>query len=205
MRRVVWNARTRSLNEETVSDRQQWNRTFIYRTTSSAEWEISTTSVSMGKEGRGSSAAYKGNDHEDGNGARTVHGPISISLAWSLGTSSRHLYCRRVDSLELSGPTESRAALQVSPDAVSGWIARPCAYNSLWNTVNEHRNVSQDPSRLSSERRDADRLPSIAQSRRVVLPAMSRVQHPVSAHHPGVSPKRGKSKSQLSLVRCQQH
>lgn len=53
-------------------------------TMSSAEWQFSTTSVSVGREAGGSSAVYKGNDHEDGNGARTVHGPISISLARSL-------------------------------------------------------------------------------------------------------------------------
>ena len=65
-------------NRETVSDRRQSNQTFD-GIMSSGKWQFSTTNVSAGREAGGSSAVYKGKDHEDGNGARTVHGPISIS------------------------------------------------------------------------------------------------------------------------------
>ena len=65
-------------NGETVSDRRQSHQTFD-GIMSSEKWQFSTTNVSMDAKAGGSRAVYKGKDHEDGNGARTVHGPISIS------------------------------------------------------------------------------------------------------------------------------
>ena len=67
---------------------------------SSAACQFSKAIVSTGEEtGREQQREYKrkGNDHEDGNGARSVHGPPPITLARSLGNlPATVVYCRRL-------------------------------------------------------------------------------------------------------------
>jgi hypothetical protein len=95
---MVWNARTfacldtkKLKRRRSATDGKQPNSR---RYKSSGEEQFSTASVSAGEEAGGSSAGYKGHDHEDGNGALIMHGPLSITLAWSSEVVSRHFYCR---------------------------------------------------------------------------------------------------------------
>ena len=91
---------------------------------SSAACQFSKTIVSAGEEAGREQRDYKrkGNDHENGNGARSVHGPPPISLARKLGESTRH--CSLLPSTPLGflgslGQQKRRAVVHVLPYAVS--------------------------------------------------------------------------------------
>jgi hypothetical protein len=91
---------------------------------SSAACRFSKAIVSAGEEAGREQREYKrkGNDHENGNGARSVHGPPPISLARKLGESTRH--CSLLPSTPLGflgslGQQKRRAVVHVSPYAVS--------------------------------------------------------------------------------------
>lgn len=95
---MVWNARTFAcLSTKELKRRRSatdGKQPSFDGTRSSGKEQFSTANVSAGEEAGGSRAGYKGYDHEDGNGALIMHGPLSITLAWSSAVVSRHFYCR---------------------------------------------------------------------------------------------------------------
>jgi hypothetical protein len=108
------------------------------------------------------SAVYKGNDHEDGNGARTVHGPISISLARSLGSLPATFIAVELTPLSHLGQQVRSVPLHVSPDAVSGAL-RGLVLLIRYATQRTSIEMFPRTSRVSSEGRGVEavcQLPS---------------------------------------------
>jgi hypothetical protein len=64
----------------------------------------------------------------------SVHGPISISLAWSLEYLPATIIAVKLAPLSDLGQQKRGSALRVSPDAVCWLVARPLADNSPCNT-----------------------------------------------------------------------